>query len=90
MRAVRLAGSPHPVDPGRDHRVEAADRPADAIKIAGDLTRQISGGLIEEKDLLRDESIPTGLDVARTPDRVGPRIDVVSGRRTGVRARQYD
>lgn len=38
---------------GGDHRVAAADGPADSIQVARDLPRQVGGGLVKQKHVLR-------------------------------------
>lgn len=60
---------------GCDHRIAAADRPSDAIQVTGDLARQVSGGLVEQDNLLRRDGVAEGLNTARPSDPLLPLDD---------------
>jgi hypothetical protein len=53
---------------GRDHGIGSADRLPGTIQVAGYPPRKVSGGLIEKEYLVRDDSVPKGLETIRGAD----------------------
>ena len=57
---------------GRNHWVASADGSPDVVQVPGNLSRQVSSVLIEEKNSLRGDGVSEGLDTIQFSDFLQP------------------